>query len=375
MSQTWRNLYTKMIDFIASHNEIKIEPSTIRVPKPVRPVFSQLFWDIREAFIKETNDDLLNEAQIISKNYLQIEDEIVKLIGLERIFLFPPLDNFLHNPKDTLIKSLRYPFYELLKDRISIYDFENKTSASLISTFDSFYQQGYETWMILALIKLLEADSSLRVDTSEFDDDEYFAHGPGGSVEVPVPKEWRSLSFRYNLVIGLLVPHQIIHSARHGTYFSFRSYIGEPEGEVDNRSTEREWLPLPVKTIENMSENIFLVYADKKSENLSVIGEKRYICRPDLIIESIGVEKLFNEKSLANAKKYNEDLKPKLGTYIVSNRPLMEGGTADREIDIILSEQAIENLSKEDMGIHFLPTGFNQSKLKQIVNLFKVNKK
>ena len=85
-------------------------------------------------------------------------------------------------------------------------------------------------------------------------------------------------------------------------------------------------------------------------------------------------KKFFNEKSLTKTKKYNEDFKPRLGTYIISNEPLIEKMSEGQEADIISNEPVAEKVSEEkETDIHFISAGFDQSKLEQIINLF-INK-
>ena len=374
MSENWRQAYAKITDFITNHPEIKIEPSIVRIHETVRPEFYQLFKVARETFLKERNKALLDEAEVLSKKYLQVEEEVIKLLGLERISLFPRVDGFFHNPMDELIKELNSPFFNLLKGRVDITRYEEEASNILVSYFDSMYQQGYEVWVILSLIKLLEADKSFRVDADEFDDDEYFKHGGGTEVSVPNPEELGVISFKHNPIIGVLVADQIIHSAKNGQYYSFRPHIVEPEGEATDKSKQREWLPLPVRTIIDIGRNVILVYTDKRLEELSLIADSKIICRPDLIIECVGLKKLFNEKSMAKTKKYNEVFKPRLGTYIISNEPVIEKMSEGQVVDIITNEPVAEKVSEDkETDIHFISAGFDQSKLEQIINLF-INK-
>jgi len=356
MSENWRQAYIAITDFITNHSEIKIEPSIVKIHETVRPEFYQLFWAAREAFLKERNKALLDEAEVLSKKYLQVEEELIKLIGLERISLFPRVDNFLHNPVDELIKELNNPFFNLLKGRIDIARYEKEASNNLASYFDSLYQQGYAIWITLSLIKMLEASKSFRVDVDEFDDDEYFKHGGGIEVPVPNPEELGVISFKHNPIIGILVADQIVQSAKNGHYFSFRPHIVEPEGEATNKSTKKEWLPLPVRTIIDIGYNVILVYTDKELNELSLIADSKRVCRPDLVIECVGLKKMFNENSLDKVINYHDNFKPRLGTYIISNEPIIEKIPEGQEADI-----------------HFLPVGFDQSKLEQIINLF-INK-
>ena len=370
MSENWHQLYTELTDFITSHTEIKIEPYVVRIHETVRPEFYRLFWATREAFIRERHKTLIDAAETLSREYLQVEEEIIKLIGLERIVLFPRVNNFLHNPIDVLTKELHKPLFNLLKGRIGIESYEKEASSISVSYFDLLFQKGYEIWMVLSLIKLLEADKTFRVDADDFDENDAYRHG-GGTEEVMVgePEELKQISFKHNDVIGILVADQIVHSARLGYYFSFRPHIVEPDLDAINKSKKREWLPLPVETIINMGSNVILVYTDKELDELSIIADSRTICRPDLIIECVGLEKLFGEKSLAKTRKCNEDFKPKLGTYIISNRPLIEKKIEDKGIDSVPNEPAAERIPEEE-DIHFLPIGFDQSKLEQVINLF-----
>jgi hypothetical protein len=121
----------------------------------------------------------------------------------------------------------------------------------------------------------------------------------------------------------------------------------------------------------DMGSNVILVYMDKRLEELSLIADSKIICRPDLIIECVGLKKLFNEKSLAKMKKYNEDFKPRLGTYIISNEPVIEKMSEGQVADIISNEPVAEKIPEDkEKDIHFLSIGFDQSKLEQVINLF-----
>ena len=361
MSNNWQQSCLAIKDFISNHPEIKIDTSVIRITERLRPEFNHLLIQAREAFIKgfqkERNKALLDEGENLSKEYLQIEDEIIKQVGLERILPFVRVDHFLHNPKDALIGVLRDPLMDFLKGKCDFNKYEEEASNILDSSYKSFFQRGYEIWLVLSLIKLLEADKSFRVDTDEFDNDEYFAHGPGGGARLPEVKELKEFSFRHNDVIGLLVADQIIHSSKNGYYYSFRPHIVHPVGDVESFSENREWLQLSKDTLENIERNVILIYLDKELEPLSLIADSIKICRPDLIIECIGLEKMFDENSMDKIKHYHSFLKPRLGTFIVSKEP-------------VILDKVTESIHQNGpTDIAFLPVGFNQAKLEQIVNL------
>ncbi len=60
MLDNWCQEYTKLLDFVREHPEIKIQTSVIRIPEDVRTKFYQLFWNTREAFLNEKYKTLLN---------------------------------------------------------------------------------------------------------------------------------------------------------------------------------------------------------------------------------------------------------------------------------------------------------------------------
>jgi hypothetical protein len=362
MPKTWYQSYLAITDFIASHAEIKIEPSVVRIDESVSDEFYQLHWNAREEFVLETNKALLDEAEIISQKYMQLREDVIKLLGIEKIIAFPRIEDFLNNPKGTLAEELFDLFFDLLKGNVDITRYEEQASSLVYTSFDSYYQQSYEIWLVLSLIKLLEADESFRIDTDQFDNDEYFAHGPGGGARLPAAKELKMLSFRHNWVIGILVADQIVHSSKYGMYYSFRPQIVIPMGEVgelQTTPTNRECLSLPVDIIKYMKRNAILVYTDKELEELSFIADKRRICRPDLIIECFALNKLFNENSISQITSQHNGFKPKLGTYVISRDQIQE--------------QMPETGSKPN-DIHFLSVGFDQSKLEGIISLITANK-
>ena len=83
------------------------------------------------------------------------------------------------------------------------------------------------------------------------------------------------------------------------------------------------------------------------------IGDKKYISRPDVIIECFGQKKLFDDSSITKINTYHDSLKPRRGTYVVSKEPV--------------AERVHEG---EPADIQYITVGFDQLKLEPIANLF-----
>jgi hypothetical protein len=351
MSKKWLQEYTELTNFINNHPEIKLGSSVVRIPENVRSEFYGIFKSIRETMVREEYKDLLDRAEILSKNYTRVEKEIIKLMNLNKISTNIAIHRFLMDPIDQLIRVLFNPLFDLVKGRINTEKYEQEAARNLNASFDPFYQQGYEKWMTLSLIKLLKADKSYWVDVEEFNSEEFFKHGGPMDLKVPESEEIKELSIRHDEEIGLLVGEQIVHSTKIGQFFSFRADIVEALGKATNKSINQEWLPVP--SVVELEPNVTLVYTNEKLEDISLIADIESICRPDMIIECISRMKMYNEDSLGRIKTYHDIFKPRLGTYIVTIEPVKEQFTDQQEADI-----------------HFLPVGYDQSKLEQIVNQF-----
>jgi hypothetical protein len=120
-----------------------------------------------------------------------------------------------------------------------------------------------------------------------------------------------------------------------------------------------------------MDSDVIFVYSDKTLTNLSLIADSNTVCRPDLIITCVGSKSSFSDNDLTKTRKYSEDFKPKLGTYVVSNKPLIEEKIQEKKATLVSSESETQSvLQDRRTDIHFLPIGFDQSKLEHIIDLF-----
>ncbi|MFC1866405.1 hypothetical protein ACFLYB_06835 [Chloroflexota bacterium] len=351
MLKIWRERYAELTRFIASHPEIKIEKSVVRIPESVRSEFYQIFRAAGETFVREYNQALLNQAEVLSENYIKAEEDITKLLGIEGITNYVPVNRFLHKPIDQFVSGLYHPLFDLLKEQIDIETYEKRAAVSIDTAFSTYSQLGYEIWLVLSIIKLLEADRTYQVEAAEFNEEELFKHGGPIETPVPDPEEANGITFTHPPEVGYIVPDQTVHSVRLGQYFSFRPEIIEALGTATNKSVLREWLS--VSDIVELEPNVIVVYADKQLKELSIIADTVSFCRPDLIIECVGLNKEYNEDSVLRVQTYHKLYKPRLGTYIVSMGQLAEPKPEDSEV-----------------GIYYLHVGFDQSKIENIMELF-----
>ena len=393
MSNSWRQAYTDLKAFIAEHPEVEIKVNVVRIQENVRTEFYRLFDMVRVAFVDEKFPSLLDEAKSLSESYSKTELEVIEHVGLDGISMAADLREFLHNPKDRAIRELFNPLFDLLKGKVDTEIFEQKASRNAETTLRNLYRIGYEKWVMLSLVQLLESDKSFQVTLRQLDPREINRRTPTSKEPVPPLKESKRLSFEHEPYSILTVPDFIVHSARVNKYVAIRSEFREAMWTASDASENREWYPLDsITTLE--LEDLILIYIAETPEEISLVADKERICRPDLIIECRGQNEWYEKEGLEEVKLHHGSLKPKLGTYVVSREPVPE--QAYEELmpkhvskeskktsegltpEVALTEHTLEQVSEEPMPelkpeeqqkiINIFTVGFDKSKLEPIVS-------
>jgi hypothetical protein len=363
MENTWDQAYKELTEFIDTHPEIVITSNMTRLPNEVRADFYRLFDSARAAFIKERFPAFVSEAQAISQAYLPLEDEIIKLLGLNEVFMDNDTQRILTNPLEQLIRPVFDSLFMLLKDRTRSENFEFSSKQKMVSAFSSLYNQEYEKWVVFSLIKLLEPDKLFEVIPRPFSSEfETVTISTSQNNErLPYPKESQKLIFKDSMPSTLASPDFIIHSTRNNKYVGIRSNYGRALGKASYYNHARNWRSLD--SVPDLNQGLSLIYLDDKPENIALIADSDKICEPDLILVCKGNKGWYDTADFSseiewiNASYFS--LKPKLGTYILSREKPPE-----------------ELLTKLENGIRVLTTDFDNEKLSPLADaLTTVNEK
>ena len=376
MQLKWQKVYSELTDFIDEHPEIKIGVSVIRIPSEYSSQFYALHAKTRAVFIEENTPDLLEKAQILSRNYVEVEEEVKRLVDLKDITVQASLDNFLHNPVDQLIKEIYTPLFELLKGQLDVSKFEEDAMANIETFFNKYYRSGYEKWVTLSLVNLLKADKVFKVTPEEVTEDDSFRHGGLIDYKIPDPEVKSDISFIRDTEVGFMVPDLLIHSPVGDNYYSFTSEIIAAYATATNPSRKREWLPGDPSVI--FESGIILVYADKELANLALVTDMKRTCKADLIVECRAQKGWYEKEGSDKIKEHYDKYKPRLGTYILTLEDIPEQIRAKLALETVLtettSEQSPDNgsgqkIEKDSPQVQLLKVGFDQIRLKPIVDI------
>jgi hypothetical protein len=355
----WQSAYSKLGEYITNNPTIRITPNLIAIPGEVRTEFYRLFDAVRVAFLREKFPDLLAEAELLSKNYGAVSQEVTESLEITDVKLVGGLNWFLSDPTNGLMRSLFDNLFNLVKGKIDTNAFEQLSLKSIRDSFNKLFKAGYEKWVIFSLLKAVAPDKLYAPDPADtsmqaqITDPETL---PGlHEDEVPPQLETKSLSLGQSSGdVTFTVSDFIAHSTKMNRFFSLGSEIIDASWTAKSVSEKQEWIRL--RTLTGLHIPIggwpdMVIYAADKLDDLALVADFGRFCRPDVIIECVEQEGWYQQGGLERVKYYHDFLKPKLGTFVVSRVPVPEEAFKELELKPIADEAAIERPETSELPV------------------------
>ncbi len=368
MLDRFRQAYSKLTEFITNHPEIEVGESVISIPETVRAQFYELFNASRTSFVEGRFPDFLHRAETLKSSYNCAANEVSGLITFEDPSTAAGAQRFLSDPTENLARELFDPLFDLLKARDDMDAFEKKVSGSIERLFPIMLRAGYEKWVVLSLVSLLNADKAFRVDARQLYPGERAksaAHAPMD--EVPRPFESNSFLFAQPRNMIFAVPDFIVYSARLNQYIGVRSDFRSGLYNALNPSCEREWYPLNPDMLKILNRGLTLIYKAEQPESISLVADVGAFCKPDMILWCVDPQILPQTEALAKATLFNTRFKPLNGSYIIAMEKWPEHVCDSAESESELGDFQPE-MGERPEGIHLLTIGFDKSKLGPVID-------
>ena len=332
MSNTWQVNYDEIKGFVAQHPSIQIKPDVFSIPSEVRPDFYRLADSLGENFIRDKFSASLEKAYTLSSNHERIRSELTTSLAVEEIEVKATIKEFLSNPMGHLIKLLFDPLFDLLMGKINPGTFEEMSTAKLQLAFDTFFQQAYESWLILSLLQLMAPDEAYIVPPplNDFANECDSAITDSGGLPkqmVPDAVQARRFSFDSTTFVSYLVPKVIVHSKRLNLFVSLVSEFRNVPLRVVYLNQNVEWF-----MVSELYQKIgpgriwpdLAIYLAKQPNDLIMVADNRNIARPDMIMH-IEHEKDLREPGKPDMlKNRNEVFAPRLGSFVICPEILPE---------------------------------------------------
>ncbi len=361
MSNSFRQAYSGLTDFIASHPEIEIGDSVISIPESVRTEFYRFFNAVRGAFVEQQFPTCLDRAGLLLEKYHRAEERVASLISFEETPIVSRLRRFIGDPKGSLTRELFDPLFDLLKGRGSIDDFEKKASASIEELFPIVYRGGYEKWAVLSLVGMLGAEKALRVNVRNLNTGERAKPAAQAPLEeIPIPQESTGFFFSQPREAIFAVPDFIIQSSPLNRFVGIRSEFKEGLHNAWNASLERKWHLIDTDLLIQLESGLTLLYVAERAESIALIADVAKFCGPDLVLWCVDTQSLTKEEALAKIALVDNRLRPPKGSYIIADDSWPESTDTP--------EANLQPPAGQTAGVHLLTVGYDESKLMPVVD-------
>jgi hypothetical protein len=304
LSSTWQDVYADLRSYTAANPRVGIDGSSVSIPADARGEFYRLFDAVRRTFVEQNYLPLPVEAESLSKGYSSVEEELTRLLGLDGILAPAGLAAFLHDPIDGLARTLFDGLFDLLQGKTDTQTFEKLALKQLDSTCAEMCRLGYEIWVALTLVSLLDPDQASQID---LDSDERVSFSELKTIAMGHQFPHPTLRF----------PEFVVHSRRYGKYIAFKSELATeiPTYTTASRPERKLAMQNAGDTSTALGHRVLLMSVVERPEDVAMIAdlEERQVFPPDVAVECQEDESAVVEA----AGSFHDILQPRGGTYVV----------------------------------------------------------
>jgi hypothetical protein len=337
----WKEEYASLKRFIADHPGIAINRSEISIPSDVKEEFYLRFDKLRSSVVNAHYSDLPVDVDTLCRNFIQIEKEIMEILGIESMSMPVDLSSFLHTPKEGLGRILYSRVFDLLQGKTTSELFEQQCLEDLKISSSDLYRLGYEWWAGLVMIKMLDPDQAFGVD---FDED-----------YKPFLTELKGISFGKQAHHPTIrIPEFVLHSRKLDRLVAVKMAIAK---EIETFVVPFKPPVRPKKRTGDTSfaleSRVMLVSFMSGPEDIPIVADiyDQILTSPDFMVECITAEEFQDPAAMEQVRLRVEAMNPRLGLSLLVLNPK--------------GEVSLENVPE---GIRPIAAGFDQAKLQDMVS-------
>ena len=351
----WEDSLEALREYISSHDRIKIDEHCIEITDESRKEFYNLFNKVRLDFIVSTMGGFLDKAKDLAVHYKNTRDYIIRTYNLKDIVLNKETARFLESPEDELLRPLFKSLFQVLAGAKDTEIFAEESIRGARRAFINLYEDLYEAWLLVSIIKAMKAKRIFSIDTMKIDETRFSSVRMGrvtmGNVApVADPKIATRIDFSKPKLCQFVVPNFIAEIG--SVYLAVRAGLSRRViMNARDHNQSREWLKNTPATA-SYGQHSTLLYMGNLNE-INLVADDYSICKPDFIITNG-----FNVKGETNLDHYQiknlyQNLKPRFDIFInyISH----------------LIDSAITSPQVEWESIKYINIDFNESNLRNLI--------
>jgi hypothetical protein len=391
----WMKKYDELKGYIASHAAIQINENVTIIPEEDRTGFYQIFNAVCADFVKESFPGLLEDVALFSSRFEEARQGITA--SLKTIEVVSNSNWLTTDPVNGLTRKLFDTLFDLLVNKIDVAKFEEKCAGIVEKSYKTDFVKGYQHWVLMSLIRLMEPDKAYTVPviTQAIDPGLTEAETrPGWFTEdVPDVVAAEVIPLGISEFTPFLVPKIILHSDLLQTFASVCNDLHDVFRKARSLSKKVEWYK-----VEDVHQALLgttkwpdlAIYLGETSEELKAVSDYIHTARPDIIVAIMESGGWFEAGKMETVKRHHQTFKPRLGSFIVCREAFVppapvittpiEASTPAEPVQIDMNppvanaEMAKAGEAKADEvtpvpeDIHILNVGFEANELRPIIN-------
>ena len=326
MDTKWLNAYNELQKYISDNPEIKIRPTSMSLPGEYKDVFYAKLEEIRILYVEDLLGDSLKGADALQEKW---NTDIAVLLQnlIQEVELDVRLRPFMENPRAALANKIYKSLLDVLKGNSSLEEFDASARKTISDEFNYCMDLGYKRWIALKLIEYFDADALYDYATPDENDTGEMDQVAAQDRFEPLPIWGTTPKLRFPVAFyaGFMVSHVTLHSKRFDRFVSIRCDHQYARWTAKERSKNQEWFRYldlhHTYGLKDLWSDIY-IYVANDPKDLTLCGDKEFICRPHIIMDIETTDDWFSKKQLRSAKRHAIINQPKTGTIVVSKVPI-----------------------------------------------------
>jgi hypothetical protein len=363
----WKASYGELKDYIARHQNIEITHNSFYIPSDVRPGYYEHVEKIKEEFVRQFVESVLNEAKVLIEKWNEAERKVVH-DNIVLISLGKELTEFLKDPEQLAKNMVVKPLMDLIKGVSTEDDFEHNTAELIHKNMAALYADGYAKWVTLEMINFFEQDQLWGTISEDYNEspERVEVNSTGtNKEEVHSPMELHGLIFEKASMCSFLTPRVILHSAKYNRFIAIRTDPYKPLWWTDHRSQNQEWINYQQDIWQQYGNYDYwpdtYIYVADDVRDIELTSDCMNLCRPHFNIEYSVNSDIIKSGKLGRIKRHSAISDPMNGTLIISNTPIKDSELIEAYDNI--SAGGVGNIKYENANTMVFDGGWDLSRL------------
>ena len=369
----WQAKYETLKRYIADHPTIEITSNSTSIPGDVRPGFYAIFDDILAEYVRQLYAPQLNEAALAISKFSEAKARLASLVDL-KTEVNPNLGFFLADPVAGLTRSTFTLLLSLVRNNITVEDFERESDKIIQDSFPIFMREIYLQWSVLSLIALLGPDQVYSVPVPDETHDPHYTESelrPGNFEDVPQLLPAEKISLYGSHYVAEIAPKLVFHSSRLDKYVAIRTDYHKVFcliRKLHEIIKGLEWYQL--KDIVNKFGVFNLwpdigLYLDDNPEQLRILMTYTEALRPDMVLDVWNSDGQDVEGGLEMARRHCNVLLPRKEMFVISRAAVLKKKAAgSAPVD---ASNSGDQSAEQQVDIRVLEVGYDASGLEPVV--------